>query len=152
MHCHVYKIKTIIKIIVYIFMTFTSFESWTIYVIYIVSLIGLSLCKLERQRIKFCVRHFGYFLSDVNIDVNGNLPFLKFPLNLNCCIWENRYLIFISHIFYIYLSNHYGTSVFSLQCYTILSVLQTLKCIKVYEKIFSWNYCRPLTVYSYYWR
>ena len=76
----------IIIIIVYIFITFTSFESWTIYVIYIVILTGFSLCKLERQRITFCIRDFGQFLSDVNIDVNGNLPFLKFPLNLNCCI------------------------------------------------------------------
>ena len=80
------KTKIIIKIIVYIFITFISFESWAIYVIYIVILIGFSLCKLERQRIKFCVRHFGQFLSDVNIDVNGSLPFLKFPLNSNYCI------------------------------------------------------------------
>ena len=29
---------------------------------YIVILIGFSLCKLERQRIKFCARHFGQFL------------------------------------------------------------------------------------------
>ena len=75
-----------IKMIVHIFITFTSFESWTIYAIYILIIIGFSLCKLERIRIKFCVRHFGQFLSDVNIDVNGNLPFLKFRLNLNCCI------------------------------------------------------------------
>ena len=70
------------KIIVYIFITFTSFENWMIYVIYIVILTGFSLCKLERQRIKFCVRHFGQYLSDVNMDVNGNLPFSKFPLDL----------------------------------------------------------------------
>ena len=89
------KTKIIIKINVYIFITFTSFESWTIYVIYIVILIGFSLCKLERQRIKFCIRDFGH---DVNIDVNGSLPFLKFPLNLNCCIWDDRYKMFISHI------------------------------------------------------
>ena len=79
-HFHVYikkeNIKTCLSLI-----TFTSFESWTTYVIYIVILIGFSLCKLERQRIKFCVRHFGQFLSDVNIDVNGNLPLLKFSLN-----------------------------------------------------------------------
>ena len=87
MHFHVYKNIIIIKIIVYILITFTSLESWTIYVIYIVILIGFSLCKLERQRIKFCVRHLWQFLSDVNIDVNGNLPFLKFPLHLN---WEAR--------------------------------------------------------------
>ena len=61
-------------------------------------LIGFSPCNLERQRIKFCVRHFGQFLSDVNIDVNENLPFLKFPLNLNCCILEERYPIFIKVI------------------------------------------------------
>ena len=83
---HVYKKKIIVKIIVYIFITFTSFESWTFYEIYIVILIGFSLCKLERQSIKFCVRYFGQFLSDVNIDVSGNLPFLKFPLNLSYCI------------------------------------------------------------------
>ena len=76
----------IIKLFFYIFITFTSYENWTIYVIYIVILTGSSLCKLERQRIKFCVRHFGQFLSEINNDVNGNLPFLKFPLNLNCCI------------------------------------------------------------------
>ena len=70
-----------IKIIVYIFIRLTSFESWAIYVIYIVILTGFCLCKLERPRIKFCVRHFGRFLSDFNIDVNGNQPFLKFPLN-----------------------------------------------------------------------
>ena len=69
------KIIIIIKIIVYIFITFTSFESRTIYVIYIVILTGFSLCKLERLRIKFCVRHYEQFLSDVNTDVNGNLPF-----------------------------------------------------------------------------
>ena len=62
--------------IVHNFITFTSFESWTIYVIFILILIGFSLCKLERLRIKFCVRHFGQFLSDVNIDVNENLQFL----------------------------------------------------------------------------
>ena len=76
----------IIKIIVYIFIMFTSFESLMIYVIYIVILIRFFLCKLERQRSKFCIRDFGQFLSDVNIDVNGTLPFLKFPLNLNNCI------------------------------------------------------------------
>ena len=52
--------------IVYIFITFTSFESWAIYVINVV-LIGFSLCKVERLRIKFSVRYFGQFLSDVNI-------------------------------------------------------------------------------------
>ena len=62
------KTKIITKIIVYIFITFTSFESWTIYVIYIVILIGFSLCKLERQGIKFCIRDFGQFVSDVNTD------------------------------------------------------------------------------------
>ena len=78
--------KKIIKIIVYTFITFTPFESCMIYVIYIVMLIRFSLCKLERQSIKFCARHFCQFLSDVNTDVNVNLPFLKFPHNLNCCI------------------------------------------------------------------
>ena len=86
MHFMFTKTKIIIKIIVYIFITFISFESWAVYVIYNVILIGFILYKLERQRIKFCVRYFGQFLSDVNIDVNGNLPFLKFPLNSNCCI------------------------------------------------------------------
>ena len=126
MYFHVYKKIIIVKIIVYIFITFTSFKSWTICVIYILILIGFSLCKLERQRIKFCVRYFGQFLSNVNADVNGNLPFYKFHLNLNCCICVDRYPIFISHIFWaciIYLSNHYRTSVFSLRCCTILSVL-----------------------------
>ena len=65
----------IIIIIVYIFIMFTSFKSWTIYVLYIVILVEFFLCKLERQRIKFCVRHFGQILNDVNIDVNGNLHF-----------------------------------------------------------------------------
>ena len=97
MYFHVYKKIIIVKIIVYIFITFTSFKSWTICVIYILILIGFSLCKLERQRIKFCVRYFGQFLSDVNVDVNGNLPFYKFHLNLNC-ICVDRYPIFISHI------------------------------------------------------
>ena len=85
--------------IVHIFITFTSFESWTIYVIYILILIEFLYANL-RLRIKFCVRHFGQFLSDVNIDVNGNLPFLKFPLNLNCCIGEDSYTILIKVIYF----------------------------------------------------
>ena len=63
-----------------------------VYVIYIMILIGFSLCTL-------LYRHFGQFLSDVDIDVNGNLPFLKFHLNLNCCISEGRYPIFIKVIY-----------------------------------------------------
>ena len=86
MHFHVYKKEIIIKIIVYIFITFTSFDSGMIYVIYIVIPTGFSLCKFERQCFKFCLTHFGQFLSDVNIDLNRNLPFLEIPINLNCCI------------------------------------------------------------------
>ena len=82
MHFHAYKKEIIIETVVYIFIMFISFESWMSYVIYIVIPTGFSLCKLERQRIKFCARHFGQFLSDVTIDVNGNLSFIKFPLNL----------------------------------------------------------------------
>ena len=100
MHFHVYKKIIIVKIIVYIFITFTSFKSWTICVIYILILIGFSLCKLERHRIKFCVRYFGQFSSNVNVDVNGNLPFYKFHLNLNCCICVDRYPIFIKVIYF----------------------------------------------------
>ena len=92
------KIKKI-KIIVYIFITVTSFESWMIYVIYFAILIGFSPCKLESQRIKFWVRHFGQFLSDVNIDVNGNLPFLKFPLNL-IVVFEKTDIRYLSVIYF----------------------------------------------------
>ena len=99
-HFHAYKNKVIIRIIVYIFITFTSFESWTMYVIYIVILIEYSLCKLERQRIKFCAKHFRQFLSDVNTDVNGNLLFLNFSLNRNCCIWEGGYPIFTKGMYF----------------------------------------------------
>ena len=94
------KTIIIIKIIVYIFIMFTSFESLMIYVIYIVILIRFSLCKLERQWSKFCIRDFGQFLSDVNIDVNGTLPFLKFPLDLNSCIWDDKYQIFTKVIYF----------------------------------------------------
>ena len=101
MHFNVYKtIDNNKNNCLYLYIKFTSFESWTIYVIYIVILIGFLQCRLERIRIEFCARHFGQFLSDVNTDVNGNMPFLKFPLNLNWCIWEDRYLIFIEVIYF----------------------------------------------------
>ena len=152
MHFHVYTKIIVIKVIVYIFITFRSFESWTIYVIYIVILIWFSLCKLESQKIKFCVRHFGQFLSNVNIDVNGNLPFLKFPLDFNCCVWETDicylskpYILGMHHLPFQSLQNIsiFFTMLHNIKCLVNIKVHSSL-CESIFVELLLASDCRFL--------